>query len=124
MTTPKKQGKMVASIKKTWLTALRSGKYSQATGQLQVEEGPHTGFCCLGVLQCAVEGKVKSPEDGSFSHLKYGLTDDLQTALARANDGGPVVSSFKYIGYEAPVRDRGGRKSSFKAIANWIEKNL
>ena len=37
---------MNKSIAKKWITALRSGDYKKAKGQLRQEEG----FCCLGVL--------------------------------------------------------------------------
>lgn len=38
-----------------WLAALRSGKYKQATGALEKDGG----YCCLGVLQMCVDGKVE-----------------------------------------------------------------
>ncbi len=37
---------MDSSLKQRWVRALRSGKYTQATGALRTEDG----FCCLGVL--------------------------------------------------------------------------
>lgn len=46
-------------LKTRWLEALRSGKFKQGFGQLEDE----VGFCCLGVLQVVVDGKVER-EDG------------------------------------------------------------
>lgn len=52
---------MKTSTIKKWTKALRSGKYKQATGALQTNEG----FCCLGVA-CKVfipEGKLMIDQD-------------------------------------------------------------
>lgn len=38
-----------------WLAALRSGEYKQGKGSLK----SHEGYCCLGVLQCALDGDVE-----------------------------------------------------------------
>lgn len=57
--------RMNQDVKALWLTALRSGKYKQATGSLQTSDNK---FCCLGVLcELAVEAgvierKQSSPE--------------------------------------------------------------
>ena len=37
---------MDSNLKQKWVRALRSGKYTQATGALRTDDG----FCCLGVL--------------------------------------------------------------------------
>jgi hypothetical protein len=39
-----------------WLEALRSGKYVQGKNALKREDG---SFCCLGVLQDVLDGKVE-----------------------------------------------------------------
>ena len=44
--TDRREFLMKKSIMKKWVAALRSGKYTQARGQLRKTEG----FCCLGVL--------------------------------------------------------------------------
>lgn len=51
-----------------WDAALRSGEYRQATGILY-QDDPNTedfgGYCCLGVLQQVVDGRVEhSPAGG------------------------------------------------------------
>lgn len=43
-----------------WLAALRSGEYKQAAGRLR---GPCGGYCCLGVLQHVLDGKVTPDKD-------------------------------------------------------------
>jgi hypothetical protein len=69
-----KQFRIPKAILETWLAALRSGEYKQATSFL---EAPVTGswtaevntsikgYCCLGVLQMAVDGDVQRDDSGS-----------------------------------------------------------
>lgn len=93
--------------KKKWIKALRSGKYKQARKKLL---SPKTGgMCCLGVL-CHISGVSRevlldhNPDvdgDGLGAEFNY-LSRPLRHELAQKNDGG----------------------SSFKTIANYIEKNL
>lgn len=42
-----------------WLAALRSGEYKQTPGVLRSLDG---GYCCLGVLQHVLDGKVTPDE--------------------------------------------------------------
>jgi hypothetical protein len=53
---------------RTWIEALRSGKYTQARGALRVvtydqpegsEKAPSVGFCCLGVARDLVKDELK-----------------------------------------------------------------
>jgi hypothetical protein len=55
--------KMPADLLAKWLVALRSGEYKQASGTLY--SASQNGYCCLGVLQMAVDGCVERKlEDG------------------------------------------------------------
>jgi hypothetical protein len=47
---------MPKEIKDKWLTALRSGEYQQGKGMLCNENK----YCCLGVLEMAVDGRVET----------------------------------------------------------------
>ena len=51
-----------------WLNALRSGKYPQARGKLQTDEG----FCCLGVLEHCLTGIVEMTDDGLGNMVSCG----------------------------------------------------
>lgn len=51
---------MPKSIRRKWLNALRSGKYKQGKGALE-KDGK---YCCLGVLQCVVDGDVERSSKG------------------------------------------------------------
>jgi hypothetical protein len=116
----KKQGLMIPKEKKTWTTALLSNKFKQGRGFLKTARG---SYCCLGVAKCVIGGKDIAVGGGHLPNGKFGLSERVQGALAAANDGGAVITSFKIAGYEPPVRDK-GRGCSFKSIANWINKNL
>jgi hypothetical protein len=64
---------MNANAKK-WVEALRSGDYSQTTGQLHVTVDSEDRYCCLGVAcKLAVEGGVmvstdQHTQDGVITH--------------------------------------------------------
>lgn len=56
-------------IGQKWLDSLRSGEYQQGKGKLQTGEG----FCCLGVLEHCIEGRVeeKENEDGVLTSCGF-----------------------------------------------------
>lgn len=95
---------MNKTIKKKWLTALRSGKYKQAYGQLKLGDC----YCCLGVL-CVVAG-IKISEygddeiEGDYTNIYKALKNkDMASTLWRMNDT---------------------ENKTFSEIANYIEVNL
>ncbi len=85
---------MNADIKRKWVTALRSGEYTQLRHGFHYE-GKH---CCLAVLGACVSEKVPFPDDAML-----GLGERERTMLIRMND-------------------EGGK--SFAEIADYIEQNL
>lgn len=103
-----KKIKFTQELKDKWLTALRSGEYSQTSYSLRDENG----FCCLGVLCDIIDpegwcGNLEDVEDDSkkhrLGHIVYGehffdkfmtIPDDLYSLLpisyvefANRNDG-------------------------------------
>lgn len=126
--------------KRTWVSALRSGKYKQAVGALRKVQlkykGPldtvgtvETAYCCLGVLQCELSGRQPKENHGMLRPGRFGLTKRIQSALAAANDPTDrhsVRKAFQNAGFNTiPERtSRYVRKSTFAQIADWIEKNL
>ena len=83
---------MIPAIKTKWLAALRSGKYLQTRGFLQLQLAPKKKYhyCCLGVLVC-VQGKT--PKKAGLSIINVvpndfaaGLTVGEQNKLAEMND--------------------------------------
>ncbi len=111
--------KLPPVFKKKWLEALRSGKYKQATGQLE-KEGE---YCCLGVA-CKIAGYSdnKMGDMGKLfkSHFPRipQVLDDRNTVHLKSIDGFSVNASQQLV----DLNDSGGK--SFKQIADWIEKNL
>ena len=102
--------KAQAKIKKTWLKALRSGKYKQGDGVLYRPDTKQ--FCCLGVLEhCLLDGKVEnvcagSSEFAAFPSLKFYETFDLEwlrmneARLASYNDSGTIDTDFEPLKFE------------------------
>jgi hypothetical protein len=98
---------MLNPVAKKWVKALRSGKYSQAKGQLKTTEG----YCCLGVLcDLAVKAGV----------LKVFPTGRGNLPLNVKRWAGLVDPAGGYDGHQnlADDNDSGNR---FKTIANIIE---
>lgn len=111
-------------IKEKWLTALRSGDFSQTTGVLE-----HKGsFCCLGVLcSLAVEDGVIQRND-SHEGIYYGTHGD-ESALVLpvgvmewANiDSNPLIVD-EYGNTSLADLNDGGK--TFEEIADFIEEQL
>ena len=99
-------------FKKTWIKALKSGKFEQADGALYDES--KNGYCCLGVA-CKIAGVKKSKLiDGSFIQDNHRELSDIKIPkmLLGQND---LTSEL------ADMNDSG---KSFKKIAKWIKKHL
>lgn len=101
---------MKKDVKEKWLTALRSGEYTQTKGRLHRTEASRlssAGYCCLGVL-CEVavaEGVIDSyVADAAYLPAAVrtwaGLRFEPMQTLARMNDN---------------------RGRSFEQIADYIE---
>lgn len=101
---------MDPEIKKKWIEALRSGRYTQAKGRLRRGDA----FCCLGVLHDCDGGEwdplgyVTRPAGRPDGWRLYdgdsrGLDGEAQDTLVRMNDDADA---------------------SFDEIADWIEANL
>lgn len=108
---------MKKELKERWITALRSGDYSQTQGCLQDQNG----WCCLGVLCNIVDGTRWGKHEsrkGTIQDYDYdfgnediltdmppsewlenhGLSYDMAKHLAGQNDGGiQFVEIAKYI---------------------------
>jgi hypothetical protein len=56
--------RMPKTVWQKWDEALRSGEYKQALGALEVmEHDKVVGYCCLGVLQMCLDGRVEHHVD-------------------------------------------------------------
>lgn len=92
---PERLPKLKPSVKKRWVEALRSGKYTQGVGELKTAGG---SFCCLGVLcdvvkddalvkgewQVDAYGSRNFAVDGDFSSTEPPHTVDVRAINARS----------------------------------------
>lgn len=130
------------TIKRKWLAALRSGKYTQGRGLLfRPKRAGMTsgyGYCCLGVLQHVLDGGVECwmdnpPYDGgpsamSVPSLEWYKHHGIGETLA-GKEGGQY--SYDYhersalqaalVGMNDGLTDSGPK--DFKEIADYIEEN-
>jgi len=120
---------MEAALKKKWVAALRSGKYSRTTGQLRgrLFDGA-VGHCCLGVLCDIVDPDGWARKD---------LTDE-SIALGTHRMGSGLInlpslrglglltrnSKSQHVGQAklAKLNDQYG--TTFEQIADLIEKEF
>ena len=124
---------MNKKIKKQWVNALRSGKYSRGVGQLRDEED---NFCCLGVL-CNLHAKANPEIAKNQTDTDYYLGAQGLLPLAVAEWAGfqlseLVISDDEIIVCDVKTRPNGPTLSqmndhwdgSFNKIADVIEAFL
>lgn len=103
-----------------WVKQLRSGNYRQGRGFLCHLDH----YCCLGVLQAIMDVPNGTNADGSPNEIldaRCGLSRNLQSHLAQANDG----THGRYgNGLEFPPISADQEIASFNRIADWIEGYL
>ncbi len=110
--------KMNPEVKAAWVKALRSGEYSQGTGQLRSAEEK---YCCLGVL-CDIapvgewggEAYIAGPDDWASAFLPRRVAD--WAGLSSTN---PAIG-----GTGGELSYKNDRGATFAQIADLIEKNF
>ena len=114
--------KLSPAFKKTWLAALRSGKYKQGREYLHSDNK----FCCLGVAYDARGGKWND-----YNETLIGQCDKLLSQFIGDKPPVPknVMRVLEQINNNQTVEDyliklNDNKEWSFKQIANWIEKHL
>ncbi len=118
---------MKKSIKKLWVTALRSGEYEQTDGQLRLtEETGTTSFCCLGVL-CNLHAQAhpKIAAMNEDSEMYMGEEQTLPAEVMKWAGLNEVLGDTVIIGGRAnKLAEHNDGGSSFAEIANAIEAQL
>lgn len=115
-------------VKALWVAALRSGKYTQGTGALCINDT----YCCLGVLcDLAVQEEIILCRESSHltGHIGFGFPHDLNYSLlpykvyAWANLPGndPKIEIDGTTMSLSELNDAG---KSFEEIATLIEEQL
>lgn len=124
--------KLDPAIKADWVSALRSGEYSQAQGALQ----KGGGFCCLGVLcEVAIKAGVDvrigkacecDADDCDGISVTYNDSDayppDVVQVWAGMNSMDPMVVDNEGAARSLSGLNDGG--STFTEIADLIEEQL
>ena len=120
---------MNSQIKQQWVTALRSGEYTQARWNLQTEQG----FCCLGVLcdlyakEIGTEWEVSTTEDDEpFTYYYFDEhSNHLPESVMKWADLESTSPSVKFAEGQlkelAILNDQG---ALFEEIAQLIEENF
>ena len=100
-------------IKKLWIKALRSGKYTKCRGFLHSK----SEFCVIGVLCDLYPGMKWTKETEQSASRAYGeLYSPPQTILDWANLHNENISDL--------VAKNDIERLSFDKMADWIEENL
>jgi len=107
---------MKAGIKKRWISALRSGKYKQGTGQLRDAQN---NFCCLGVL-CDVQGRHWWKPEGT-GEWTIGVGDQ-QDWLGPNNE--KLIRDIGGYEHRTKLIKMNDSGKSFEQIARYIEQHL
>ena len=112
--------KFTPELKRKWVKALRSGKYTQGFGYLKAKASDPINkdtHCCLGVL-----GEILPKEKYFYMKGKRVLnfTDGEILSVCR-------ISPFVALNEKTEIKlmEMNDKKSmSFSEIADWIEENL
>lgn len=123
---------MKKSIAKKWIKALRSGKYEQGTKAL-CYEADSIRYCCLGVLcdlyreenggrwketaECVTQGRK------TINMMSFGGQNECLPEKVRKWAGMKSVVGNYDSRYDS-LADRNDEGTSFKRIADIIEKNV
>lgn len=120
---------MNADVKARWVTALRSGKYKQASQALHRVAGNEHTFCCLGVLcELAVRARVvrKELEPGGMAFQYNGegavLPMEVMQWAGLPDENPLVVSDYGRNRRLTGLNDID--RAPFTEIADLIDRSL
>ena len=104
---------------KAWLKNLRSGKFKQGREQLGSAK---TGYCCLGLLEKTVSGKVESGATSYYSSQTWLRLKGVRYRTAfNADDLDPQICNYANQGRTQASVANDDFGLSFKEIADLIE---
>lgn len=101
-----------------WIKALRSGKYKQAKGQFQKEDG----YCCLGVA-CRVINKtdLNTPLKGITSYESYPDTPEWLNNINKDFRTKTLFTLWELNDSTFATRQLGFNSLNFNEIADCLE---
>lgn len=116
---------MKSEIKAKWVTALRSGEYTQGRGQLRTNDNK---FCCLGVL-CDIHSRETETPWTETDHILYDWSyraEDLVLPEAVVKWAGLESGNPALVNGDCSQHNDGAGvcSKSFSEIADLIEANL
>ena len=113
---------MDKDVKQQWITALRSGQYSQCQGELKDKEGAN---CCLGVLLETQGWELQEHEDYSEGGYYYtspeGFCNSEENELT-VHTRDEFSLTRKQEVHLMNMNDK--EDKDFIQIADWIEDHL
>lgn len=118
--------RMPKELAEKWLAALRSGEFRQGREALCVADS----FCCLGVLQMVVDGKVERYRDGRACAVpSQSWLNDHQIAFqgSEENEEGSLLRAAQAPFLPSLKRSASGANDygySFAELADAIEAAL
>jgi len=123
---------MNKEIAKKWVQALRSGKYKQGREVLHRKENGKDTYCCLGVLCDLYQQDRRSKKkkglavDNKYDTITYDGFDTVLPCVVLKWAGMETANGMlNYEDMDANlVYLNDEKRSSFKTIANVIEKNV
>jgi len=117
---------MKKALAKSWVTALRSGKFKQATGVLKTTADAPC-HCCLGVLLevCTQQKTFQDHHKEMNYELENNtlLNDDILELVGLSSDNQFFLITHN-DGETDPYTNKNWQKWSFNRIATWIEKKF
>ena len=108
---------MKKELKDKWITALRSGEYTQAYGSLKLAPGC---FCAIGLLYEVAIGVWEEYDSPVSARIIY-FTQDRREAVLDDTDkkfGLPREQMFHIM----KMNDLIGQNATFEEIANYVEE--
>lgn len=102
-------------VKKKWIDALRSGKYTKTTHEMRVQRNGKSCFCALGVLCDVIDSKRWEVHSGYY---RWGNS----WAIIPGRTRNAIHITEKECLSILNLND--SKRKSFNEIADWIEENL
>jgi hypothetical protein len=111
--------KLPEPFRTNWITALRSGKYRQASGWLyRKDKAGELSYCCLGVAACVLGVPIQCMEYANLTSVPHpNITKDILDVL------NPDEGLFS-IPQNILMRMNDVDDCTFDDIADYIEQKL
>ena len=110
---------LTKELKKRWVDALRSGKYTQANTYLKSDKG----LCCLGVL-CEIQDSKAWRDSNIPHHVEKGVQSHNDDYSGNESDPTVALQRLTYNQREQLVNMNDEEHKDFIEIADYIEEYI